>query len=277
MDIVVATSRGRSLARYFKYRWSAILIWRKGATIEQLAKEADKTLRKHRGNHKPHHVFFVAGLPDLTTMVRNGKYEETVLIGEANQIVTRLTEAITSAHNFITSNHNAKTAFATITPCSLKTWNLHRLHIKKTHILKEEPHYEEMQQKMIQATVRINKFIIKHNESNSMPTPRLAKKIIKKAGKQKKTPPVYYAKLIDGVHPNENTSEDWIDQISMAMLESRRPELFRNGHYIGNDSQNISEHKHPQPVESPCPTLPTIIDTDSDDDEQLMRRPWRTY
>ena len=188
MDIVVATSRGRSLARYFKYRWSATLIWKKGATLEQLTNEADKTLRKHRWNLIPHHVFFIAGLPNLTTMVRDGKYEETVLIREVNQVVTRLTEAITSAHDFITSNHNAITAFATIFPCSLKTWNLHRLHIKKTHILKEEPHYEEMQQKMIQDTILINKFIIKHNESNSMPTPRLAKKIIKKAGKQKKTP-----------------------------------------------------------------------------------------
>ena len=102
MDIIVATSRGRSLARHFKYQWSATLIWRKGATIEQLANEADKTLKKHRGNLKPHHVFFVAGLPDLTTMIRDGKYEETILIGEVNQVVTRLMEAITSAHDFIT-------------------------------------------------------------------------------------------------------------------------------------------------------------------------------
>ena len=138
MDIIVATSHGRSLARYFKYRWSATLIWRKGATIEQLANEADKTLKKHRGNLKPHRAFFVAGLPDLTTMVRDGKYEKTILI-EVNQVVTRLTEAITSAHDFITSNHNTITAFATITPCSLKTWNLHRLHIKKTTTLKKSP------------------------------------------------------------------------------------------------------------------------------------------
>ena len=109
-----------------------------------------------------------------------------------------------------------------------------------------------------------------------MPTPRLAKKVIKRARKQTS---IYYAKLIDGVHPNENSSKDWIKQISMAMLESggRRPELFRRGHYFGNNSQNISKPEHPQPVKSPCPTLPTIIDTDSDDDKQLMRRQWRTY
>ena len=85
-----------------------------------------------------------------------------------------------------------------------------------------------MQQKMIQATVLINKFIIKHNKSNSMPTPKLAKKIIKKAGKQKKTP-LYYAKLIDGIHPNENTSEDWINQISMAIrIESDKTTSIYN-------------------------------------------------
>ena len=119
----MATNRGRSLARYFKYRWSATLIWRKGATIEQLTNKADKTLKEHRRNLKPHHMFFVAGLPDLTTMLRGRKYEETILI-KVNQVVTRLMEAITSAHDFITTNHNAKTAFATITPCSPKTWNL---------------------------------------------------------------------------------------------------------------------------------------------------------
>ena len=35
-------------------------------TIEQLANGADKTLKKHRGNLKPLHGFFVAGLSDQT-------------------------------------------------------------------------------------------------------------------------------------------------------------------------------------------------------------------
>ena len=158
--------------------------------ILQLVNKADKMLKKHRWNLKPHHVFFSAELPDLTIMSCDGKYEETIFTGEVDQVVTRLIETITSAHDFITTSHNAKTAFTTITHSSLKAWNLHHHHhhIKKTNILKEEPNYEEMQWKMIQATVPINKFILKHNESNSIPTPRLAKKVMKEAGKQKKTP-----------------------------------------------------------------------------------------
>ena len=99
--------------------------------------------------------------------------------------------AITSAQESIQENHNAKTCFATITSISLKTWNNHRLSTRKTSILKYEAQYESMQDNLIQATVDINKYIICSNDKNGMPTPRLAKKIIKKVRKiQANTPSI---------------------------------------------------------------------------------------
>ena len=100
-----------------------------------------------------------------------------------------------------------------------------------------------MQHNLIQATVDINKYIISNNDKNGMPTPRLAKKIIKKSGKSRKTHRVCYAKLPDGVHPIENTAEKWINIISLTILVAKRPDLFRNGYYIGNEEHyKPSEH-----------------------------------
>ena len=204
MDLVVATSCGRSLEHYFKHRWSAHIIWRSGASIKSLVKEADEFLKHHRGNSRPHHVFFMAGLPDLTERKRGKSYEEVISEETPEEVPIRMKNTITSAQESIQDNHNAKTCFATITPISLETWNNHCLSTRRTSFLK----YESMQDNLIQATVGINKYIISSNDKNGMATPRLAKKIIKKSGKFRKTPRVYYAKLPDGVHPNENTAEE---------------------------------------------------------------------
>ena len=177
MDLVVATSRGRSLEHYFRHRWSAHLIWRSGASIKSLVKEADEFLKHHRGNSRPHHVFFVAGLPDLTERKRGKSYEEAIF----EEALIRMKNTIISAQESIQDNHNAKTCFATITPISLKTWNNYRLSTRRTSFLKYEAQYESIQDNLIRATVDINKYIISSNDKNGMPTPRLAKKIITRA------------------------------------------------------------------------------------------------
>ena len=280
MDLVVATSRGRSLEHYFKHRWSAHLIWRSGASIKSLVKEADKFLKHHRGNSRPHHIFFVAGLPDLTERKRGKSYEEVIFEETPEEALIRMKNAITSAQESIQENHNAKTCFATITPISLKTWNNHRLSTRKTSILKYEAQYESMQDNLIQATVDINKYIISSNNKNGMPTPRLAKKIIKKSGKFRQTPRVYYAKLPDGVHPNENTAEEWINIISLTILEAKRPDLFCNGFYIGN-SEHFKPSEHlPNITSAHLPQLPATRtkEASSDDEESdTLKRQWRTY
>ena len=287
MDLVVATSRGRSLAHYFKYRWTAHLIWKKGARISQLVEEADKFLGKHKVNTRPHHVFFLAGLPDMTQRLKDkdDNYDEVTYTEPPEQTLDRISASITSAIYLISSQHHARVSFATITPISIKTWNEHRLNISRTSRLKHQQMYDTMQENLISATVMINKYILKINERNNIPTPRLAKKIIKKVGKKRKTPRVYYGKLPDGVHPNESTAEEWIDIISMTMLEARHPEFFLNGQYTPSlRSHPINPRPTPEPEVSPpmnspshhLPTLEQASDA-SEEEEPLLRRQWRSY
>ena len=130
---------------------------------------------------------------------------------------------------------------------------------------------------LIQATVDINKYIISSNDKNGMPTPRLAKKIIKKSGKFRKTSRVYYAKLPDGtVHPNENTTEEWINIISLTILEPKRPDLFCNGYYIGNNEHYKPSEHLPNITSAHLPRLPATRITD-EEESHAVKRQWRTY
>ena len=282
MDLVVTTSRGRCLEHYFRYRWSATLTWRKGATIKKLTADAKRILRQHHSTEKPHHVFFIAGLPDLTKMTRGKNYQEVIFDETPQQALNRLKDTLLLADKEISTEHNAKTCFATITPCSLRTWNHHRLQTNRTAELKHEQDYGVMQDNLIQATILINKFIINLNEANNMPTPRLAKKIIKKSGIKRQTPRVYYAKMPDGVHLNEETAEEWISTLSLSMLEARHPELFRNGQYIGNQlPENKPVNYLPDPPTQSTPMTMQDPDDDDDDndedDETVSKRQWRSY
>ena len=95
-----------------------------------------------------------------------------------------------------------------------------------------------------------------------MPTPRLAKKIIKKSGKFRKTPWVYYAKLPDGVHPNEKTAKEWINIISLTILEAERPDLFCNGFYMGNNEHFKPSEHLPNITSAHLPQLPATRTTE---------------
>lgn len=237
MDVVVGDSRGRGFVRYFKYRWTASLIWRKGATTHQLLPDVDKLLNQNRNNASPHHVFFITGITDLTTRLINPssnpseRYEEVIFNDTPDQALTRMSTIFKAAAEYISTHHHAIASFATITPMSIKEWNHSRLLKKATSYLEYENQYSTMQDNLIQSITLVNKFIINFNDKNKMPTARLARKIIKKSGKKRKTHRVYYTRLPDGVHPDDVTAEEWIDIQSMTMLEARHPQLFENGHY----------------------------------------------
>ena len=131
---------------------------------------------------------------------------------------------------------------------------------------------------LIQAIVDINKYIISSNDKNGMPTPSLAKKIIKKSGKFRKTPWVYYVKLPDGVHPNENTTEERINIISLTILEAKCPDLFCKGYYIGNNEHYKPSERLPNITSAHLPRLPATQTTESSSDEEeyhAVKRQWQ--
>lgn len=283
MNVIVATSRGREMEQYFRFRWNSHLIVRSGGSIWQLAKEADKFLDAHKDNTEPHHVFFVAGLPDLTWKIsdRAEHYSEVTFAESPEVAHDRMTSILSAASSFISNRHHAKTSFSTIIPMSLDTWNNKRLNDFATSYLIHHNQYECMQVNLVKATITINKSIIEMNIRNGMPTARIAKPVLRKSGRRRKSYRVHYGKLADGVHVDEETMEEQISILSMAMLEARRPDLFLNGKYDPPATTSTPSPKSPgleQDDNMDIPPVPSIaLDSSIDSEEDTCIQQWRSY
>ena len=132
MDLVVATSHGRSLERYFRHCWSTRLIWGSGVSIKSLVDEADEFFKHHRSNS-------MAGLSDLKERKRGKKYDEVIFLRDPGRSPTQNEEHHKISSEIHQENHNAKTCFATIIPISIK--NNPRLSNRRTCYLKYEAQY----------------------------------------------------------------------------------------------------------------------------------------
>jgi hypothetical protein len=251
MDVFLATSRGRGLVDFFGSNPHKII---PGAKIDRLIDEAKKILyrigRPCPGKH--HHIYFVAGLPDVTTMERESSYQEVIFMENDEEADKRLEDIYSKATAEILKL-DAIPIFTTIAPCSIEKWNYTRLEQRKTSHLLHFSHYLDMQMNLIKAIHRINKTIIAINSTHKMYTPRLAKQITYMQGGRRKTPRVRYGRLTDGVHPNRETCLKWKEELQKARAINRN---------------------HPKTLEREYSTA-----TSAEDDDELHtrphKRPWR--
>ena len=108
-------------------------------------------------------------------------YEEVSFTGDNKHAVLRITNPIDNMEKEL-KLLGAKPCFMTIPPCSIETWNLHRLTTGRTTHLSHHKHYEDMQPNLISVINEINKFIVSINSSNEMSTPFIANTIIQSSG-----------------------------------------------------------------------------------------------
>ena len=221
MNIIVATSRGRGLQDLAKRREDTVLSVHPGASLRKLEREALRLL-KHVPSSSDTHLYFVAGLPDVThrhqfcfqLRGRRRKYEEVIM---PTYPIDKITDDITSLFKSTAEkikNANATPIFSTICPMSLDTWNHRRLSQHRTSHLSSFPYYPLMQEKHESVILKINQEIHLLNKSYNMHTPRLAKSVMYHRKGQLRC---RYGRLVDGVHPNHNLQLEWVDTLDRVL------------------------------------------------------------
>ena len=225
MNIIVATSRGRGLSA-LEQRQDTVMSITPGGETEDLVQTAIKELEKLQPADTPHRVYFVSGLPDVTTKLKRRfylhgklrKYQEVIFPESPTEAHDRVMGLICQAEADI-RRHHAIPVFTTITPSSLIKWNLHRLHGQFTTHLNYRGQYHHMQDNLHKAVQELNRSIHILNSSNGVVTPKLAQHIMyTRRGHWR----YRYGKLVDGVHGTKKTNEAWTKIMTDVMDKNAR-------------------------------------------------------
>ena len=221
MDLFYTSSRGHTLAEKLE-EWhpsptKLLFQARSSAKLEELRYDAIDFL-EHTDDPTNCHVYFVAGVCDITYRDRHGSYDEVFYIESPQATITRMENMIDSISLDIL-RFGAKPCFATIVPSNLEKWNFHRLHHHKTSHLLHFHQYSDMQHLLNSTILHINRHIVATNKSNLMETPQLAKTIT--TTRQLAAPRVHFNKLADGVHPNHDLSVQWAALLKKSILNNR--------------------------------------------------------
>lgn len=196
---IFGSSRGRSMSQVKCKQVNNL----PGGTYSKLCDLAEKQLRK---NTDPKIVYFIAGIPDICTVIRDKKekYEESYLNLEKDHVL-HVQNTISDVEKRM-RNIGCKVVFGTITIISFKKWNSHRKCVGKTVHLKHETEYHIMQEKLNSILYTVNSYIIHKNIENGVVSPFLHSYVHKKSGKKTR---YIYTRLVDGVHPTHALSVAW--------------------------------------------------------------------
>ena len=228
-DIVIASSRGKRLEELVRQGHpspsNVEVIVRSSATLSTLKSIALDIIRKSPTDNI--HMYIVGGYCDLTQVISSTKYsydkqfrhEEVVFWEGPETAVPRVTKAIHDTYNALNKTHITPT-FCTIPPAFLHKWNRTRLGQHKTCMLKHTDKYDDMNQRLMDSCIRLNKEIIRLNTTHNAFTPKLADTVILKQGKHKGYKKFEHA-LEDGVHASDDTKKLWAGLILDAIMRNR--------------------------------------------------------
>jgi len=225
---IYCTSRGKGLKPLMDGAQTTTVV-RSGASLNFLAELALSDIASLPNEGDPAgYCYFVAGLPDITTRLRDFQYEE-VVFGPYSPLETceRLESDLTTISIQIKSA-NWLPIFCPVVPMSLQDWNFTRGNQHKTTYLLHHNYYPDMQYQLEHATVLVNKLITSINSFNSVHTPNIQTQIIKSDNHSYK---YRYNRLVDGIHPNPTVVLKWAKllQKSIEINSSRRlSQLFLN-------------------------------------------------
>lgn len=234
MDLVVASSRGRNIGQHLenpKLNIPIITTFQPSATYQTLINIATKTLHDHSKSattHLPSHIYFLAGIPDITSMEHNHNwsYKEVVFWETPEEAASRVSATIANAEAAV-KELGAIPCFCTVAPMSIDTWNTIRLKQKKTTHLKHTPQYSDMQTNHEKSVTLINQYIYTTNTSNNMHTPRIAEHVFKSPGANR-VPRLRVNRFVDGVHPDPLVSVSWASEILDTTILNRSWTLEEN-------------------------------------------------
>ena len=205
MNIVVCSSRGKCLLPLNEREDTRVIV-HGGGKIPKLTREATKILKDYKHFSGPKFVYFVAGLPDITTKAsrhfwmkgHRHTYEEVSFQGSIEGNAQRVINIIRASSQAILAE-NAIPVYCTIIPCDIEIWNHIRLSQHRTSHLTHFHQYESMQESLLKSIRSINQFILHHNSQNQVATPKITLRVFYK---RKSSWRFRSGRLTDGVHPD---------------------------------------------------------------------------
>ena len=225
MDLVMCTSRGKGLEdALYSLPENPIInphfIVRPGTPILDLTREAENIITHSSTPNSLIHVYFIAGLIDITEKIKDHIYEEVIFNESSESAPPRVMSLIYQSSKSIL-NTGATPCYATITPMHLNTWNEHRLNIHRTSYLLHHNHYDSMQTNLNKAVTEINSLITELNIRNHIQTPRLAQHTLYKPGQRRPTYKFRHHLLADGIHASDTLKNIWAKTLTDTMSLNR--------------------------------------------------------
>ena len=220
MDFLTGTSRFYDIVNHFWYEESLPGQAIGGAKIPTLIQEALSILTITGYEKRRDSIFYIGGgLPDITKKLKSARYQEVIHDGEplkiANEVMCQIEDGARQIYNA-----GAVPVFSTVSPMNIPKWNFSRLQKGKTSYLAHENMYTEMQLKHEDTVKILNSYIIRLNNYYHMQTPRLARVVFQKKGKNQDYR-LRENRFHDGVHPTEETTDEWIKIMRETMDTNR--------------------------------------------------------
>ena len=171
-------------------------ITRPGSSLHRLTEEAVSIIDSPKNVFEPEniHVYFLAGLTDITEKITDQNYQEVIFIDSPVDANHKMEMKYYDSSNKI-KQLGSHPCYCTIAPMHLDKWNSHRLSKHKTSHLQHFRQYADMQELLIQTIVTANQFITSLNIANDMFTPRIASDILYKSGANRAHHRCKYQKL----------------------------------------------------------------------------------
>ena len=170
MNIVIASSRGAGLQAHLPK--GSYVTTMPGGRLTTLMNKAKDDIPPPHGLTKRYHIYFLCGVPDITSLVkdRNENYRECIYNNEPSHTTDNYVMDLKECQREILKC-GALPIFATITKINIRNYNMHSLDNNKTSCLKFSDKYQIMQSKLDQAINLINVEIHKLNKKIGVSSP----------------------------------------------------------------------------------------------------------
>ena len=218
---IFCDSRGEGLAQaIFEMTGNSECIFTfHGATIQTLTDEICEFLKYS----DPTHIYFNAGVNNLTQLVRTGRRKICVsrFTDEETLIETVMSDLKTAVRKIVNSDRsgNVKVIIVPIVGLSIADYNNRRENGPRQPDEKtpERTYRPDPDQHIINnAIVDLNKQIVELNVEGGLETPLVHRYIHKDPGHEKATRHAY-SKLFDGLHPRPDTLVQWGKALTTAI------------------------------------------------------------
>ena len=227
-----------------------------------ITKKAVKILQENKvPSTGPTFVYFVAGLPDVTTKLESilwlhrfsAPYQEVIFPEKPQSAANRVIAEFRRTNNII-KQHNAIPVFGTVAPINIEDWNRERLRQQKTAVLNHTAKYRRMQRALTDTIKIINSALGYINKENCVATPKLAEKVTARRRSDKSLRVLKRKFVRDGVHLKKRTKSTWVSCLKRVIKKNR-------------DAHTIQS------------VLPSVCEpsSTSDDSDSEQKRSWRTY